>query len=261
MIIIKPLGGLCNRIRAIASAFFLAKDLNKKLIIIWNKDRYLGCKFRDLFEPIDDVKVIETSSLFNLSRLSKINYTYFKYRVKAYKYIDDEIIRKNKYNIEIEKLNNDKVIFIETCYSFYQYTNLNLFKPIQEIKQSVDEITKFFDENIVGVHIRRGDNIKSIEKSKSSEFINAMNFEIEKCKDVKFFLATDSPLEEERLKKKYKNRIITNKKEFKRNSLMGMQDAVVDLLCLSETNKIFASYNSSFSDIAGELKGIEKIII
>lgn len=42
-----------------------------------------------------------------------------------------------------------------------------------------------------------------------------------------------------------------------RNSLEGMKFAVLDLFCLSKTNKIIGSVGSSYSQIAAEIGGIE----
>ena len=47
----------------------------------------------------------------------------------------------------------------------------------------------------------------------------------------------------------------------RRDTLAGMQDAVVDLFCLSRTRKLLGSYWSSFSDMAAELSGIPLQIV
>ena len=61
----------------------------------------------------------------------------------------------------------------------------------------------------------------------------------------------------ESLKSKYPNRIITLMDDTDRNSLEGMKFAVLDLFCLSKTNKIIGSVGSSYSQIAAEIGGIE----
>ena len=49
--------------------------------------------------------------------------------------------------------------------------------------------------------------------------------------------------------------MITTDAELQRNTLTGMQDAVVDLWCLAATSLVVGSYYSSFSDTATELGG------
>ena len=61
----------------------------------------------------------------------------------------------------------------------------------------------------------------------------------------------------ESLESKYPNRIITLMDDTDRNSLEGMKFAVLDLFCLSKTNKIIGSVGSSYSQIAAEIGGIE----
>lgn len=46
------MGGLCNRMRTIASAVKLAKKLNCKMKVLWVKDKALNAPFKSLFEPI-----------------------------------------------------------------------------------------------------------------------------------------------------------------------------------------------------------------
>jgi len=50
-IFLKSIGGLCNRLRAIASAYSLAKVLHKELYVIWVVNNALGCRYDDLFIP------------------------------------------------------------------------------------------------------------------------------------------------------------------------------------------------------------------
>ena len=53
MIIIQPIGGLCNRMRAINSARVLAKKRGETLKVIWNVNPELGCPFEELFQKTD----------------------------------------------------------------------------------------------------------------------------------------------------------------------------------------------------------------
>lgn len=84
-----------------------------------------------------------------------------------------------------------------------------------------------------------------------------MDEEIKKNANTKFYVASDDDEVKESLKTKYPNRIITLKDDTDRNSLEGMKFAVLDLFCLSKTNKIIGSVGSSYSQIAAEIGGIE----
>lgn len=56
-----PMAGLCNRMRAMASGVFVAKQLGRPAVVYWNKT--VGCyaRFDELFEPcsVTNVKVLE----------------------------------------------------------------------------------------------------------------------------------------------------------------------------------------------------------
>ena len=75
-------------------------------------------------------------------------------------------------------------------------------------------IDSYLDQsnNVVGVHIRRTDSKKSIQYSPTSKFIDLMRSEIDENNEVKFFIATDSPEEEQQLKEAFPDRIMTHYK-------------------------------------------------
>ena len=88
-IIVQPMGGLCNRMRTIASAVKLAKKLNCKMKVLWVKDKALNAPFKSLFEPIP-YPVIETSDGSFFHRLFSFVYK----TVLQYKLLDDNWIGK-----------------------------------------------------------------------------------------------------------------------------------------------------------------------
>lgn len=150
-------------------------------------------------------------------------------------------------------------ILLASQHSMCEHYPLNeIFMPIEAIRNKIDNCTsKFEGKNVVGFHIRGTDNEKAKAESTLDKFISRMDKEIAKDKDVKFFLATDEQKAKDLLLKRYGERIIYNKNVLKRDSVKGMQDAAVDLYCLSKTSKIIGSYWSSYSEIAAEIGGIE----
>ena len=88
-----------------------------------------------------------------------------------------------------------------------------------------------------------------------------MNREIDANPNVKFFLATDDKEEEALLRKTFPGKIVSNEnRTLRRDSLEGMYDALLDLYCLASCKKIIGSYFSSFTDIAADIGGIEKLV-
>lgn len=66
MITLVPIGGLGNRMRAIASGIALSEATQQKLCIVWIKDKGLNCRFDELFySPKFNDVCIKEHSLWN----------------------------------------------------------------------------------------------------------------------------------------------------------------------------------------------------
>jgi hypothetical protein len=129
------------------------------------------------------------------------------------------------------------------------------FKPVSELQDKIDTITSMFS-NTVGLHIRRTDHKEAIAHSGIDKFEKLIDNYIHADNSSSFFLATDDASTETYLKNKFGERIITRKKTYSRNNEKGIQDALVDLYCLSRTKKIYGSFRSSFSQVAGDISRI-----
>ena len=62
--------------------------------------------------------------------------------------------------------------------------------PISSIQTLVDS-APIMEEELVGIHIRRGDNVMATSNSPTALFIQAMRSELESRPSCKFYLATD----------------------------------------------------------------------
>ena len=239
-----PTGGLCNRLRAIATGVAVAKSYH--------------C---ELFKPIpqEDVKLVENKQwLYNINGnkdylvrwpLLKTMFEKIVFNFNIYR--DGEIYSKLK-------MSYSRSLLLISCYPMCtKYTIQGMFIPQDDIQRRIDEVVAGFSERTIGVHIRRTDNVVSIQSSPLENFTNMMNAEIKKKANTKFYVASDDDEVKESLKSKYPNRIITLMDDTDRNSLEGMKFAVLDLFCLSKTNKIIGSVGSSYSQIAAEIGGIE----
>ena len=59
-IFLKPVGGLCNRIRVIGSVLQIAADSGKRVVVIWEKNAELNCSYSELFERSELFDLVET---------------------------------------------------------------------------------------------------------------------------------------------------------------------------------------------------------
>mgnify|MGYP004132032483 CR=1 FL=1 len=76
-LIVKPMHGLGNRLRVIASAYNIAKYSGRDLVICWDKDEHFNAEFFDLFEKNDltfNLTFTNSSLLNNLHDLRSYQY-------------------------------------------------------------------------------------------------------------------------------------------------------------------------------------------
>lgn len=275
MISLVPHGGLCNRMRAMDSAIALSKESNNPLTVYWIKDGGCNCGFHDLFEPIPaSIATVKDMSirpvLFYEPQKLKIPPIIFLYRRlqhtkfdKVFFHMEVNTLYNQRYRFE--ELKNYKDILIEAHVRFFSTEEkpwYKLFKPLQHIQAKINDITRHFSKDTIGVHIRRTDNKKSIENSPLELFIYVMKKELEFVPETSFFVASDSESVKSELIKIFGDKIILSGDEGGgRNTQEGMSNAVIDLYTLSATKKVLGSFWSSFSHTASHISDIEEVTV
>jgi hypothetical protein len=257
--------GLCNRMREIDCALALSRATNKRLKVYWLKNKNLNCPYEQLFEPIENVRIvdIEASRKRAFFRPRSI---WYRIRKRArLRPVDlflgnEEIRRYRDAGIDLASVvSKAKRCGIETFMRFYGSVGYDGLKPKKDILQEVERTIGSVDPGkLIGVHIRRGDNDAAIQVSPVEAFIERMQWEVEQDLEASFFLATDDPATEQRVKECFPGRVLTRPKVFARDRAEGVRDALVDLLVLSRCRLILGSYWSSFSDTASELAGARR---
>lgn len=248
-------GGLCNRMRVMASVMELAEELGCRPFFFWVRMPDMNASFHELFKnfPATVVVVKRAGRVFKAIDFIK---RHWKGTIIDDNYVYSNIKRKG--NEWKESLRGQSVL-VHTCENLTYTENYNSFIPVESILSKTD---KRIDIDTVGVHIRRTDNEKSLIYSPTEAFIDAMNKELSSNPNTKFYLATDDDAEENYLKSIYGEKILTYKKRtIDRNDPLGIEDALIDLTNLSNCRKILGSYFSSFSDTAAAWKGINKLVI
>ena len=200
MIYIEPLGGICNRLRAIASAIWLSEKISKPLTVIWNVNKEFNITFESLFQPVKEFKLIGKSGKFqnvkSSNQKSNIKRLLGKGINKFYgiDYCIKEMEIKNYKEDYFESLKRFNTIYIVTCEQFGFPSNyFSIFKPVSSIQNEIDKITRNFNSDTIGIHIRRTDNMMSILNSPIDLFYNKLEEEIKKMmmiiiKFQKYFL-------------------------------------------------------------------------
>lgn len=254
-IMVEPCAGLGNRLLAMTSAYELSRKLGKELIIVWKKE--VGCAIRanDLFEisvPVVDISEMGWKNGIIENMVS--NRTKKKYRGMADRFFEcDEIAdAKNAGGFEKVRLMvaQEPVSYIKSYTNLCEITaeSFSFLKPSKEVLTRGNKVFARISDKTVGVHIRRTDHVDATKNSPLTLFIEKMKAEME-VQDTDFYVTTDDVSAIEELKQHFsaEKLIVYEDKVLDRDSKTGIQDALVDMLCLSKCRKILGSYQSTFS--------------
>jgi hypothetical protein len=267
---IEPIGGLANRMRVIASALEFQKRYGCEVYCIWNENSELNAPFEDLFETVEGLHLIRKKPKFNKLRYSFRSNQFLNQLLKAYNkllgfdyFIKAHQVAKLVKNEELHSIvaNNTGAIYIESWGIDYNWDTKIINDIFQLKKDIIDKVEANLSEfgvftEVVGLHIRRTDNVEAIKNSPIELFINEIENKIKQNNNVGFFLATDDKDIGFLLQKLYPGIILVYDKNLSRDSLEGIQDALVDMYTLSKTTFIYGSHYSSFSTMAGKIGGI-----
>jgi len=270
-IIVRPYGGLGNRLRCIASAHHFAASYNIPIQIIWHRNYELNCKFQDLFEHRTFVVHEKQSFVGRGQYLRLIESVMSKIATK---------VHGKTYLVKANQENHPKQLFINHikrllagefhtlvisgCQDFYsEHSDYGIFRPTAQLRLVIGQIVSDFKKPTYGIHIRRGDHKASIQHSPLYLFEKVIRNMLNKNPNARFYIATDSLEVERHLYDLFGNdTILSRKKSFSRNTPNGVKDALIDMWVLSCTDKIFGSYNSSFSMVSAKIgnKPLEMIV-
>jgi hypothetical protein len=240
-----PTGGLCNRLRAIASARRLCERCQARLTVVWDWG-----KFADYFERIAGVQFLPSRPVTDA------------HLVRHYPTMIDpsptRLVDVGQKTIELHSGyvfsgSDEKTIKTRALIPFTPRPNARLASIIHN----------FADEKLqsaVGFHIRRTDHLKSRRYSPDKLFIERARKIVSQGKSI--FLATDNTATECRMRRLFGPAIIVFPK---RQTLaqrwprpfdsMATEDDIIDLFLLAETEYVLGSYNSTYSYTAMRLNG------
>jgi hypothetical protein len=212
--------GLCNRLRLIAEYKHLSDVKNKKIEMFWVKSMQCRSLFKDLFQPIPN-----------------INFTYLKQGRKS--------VRPPNTAQKLNLFPHDEEI---------KQKNHLIFRPVDDIMDTIESTKSRIGENYIACHIRRSDII-TIQKKYNIEPPSDEYFEdfMESYPDRKIYLATDSKRTQNSFIEKFGDRVHYsnipsgngNTKHPKRTT--SIQEAVADLFLCIDSVDFLGTVCSSFS--------------
>jgi hypothetical protein len=272
--------GIGNRLRALASAYILAKESNRELVVIWLPNNHCDCKFTDLFkinfvlhgikivQNLDDFGVLNININIKNTEIIHIgednNIDVYDYSVKKNMYID---LNTNK-DIFIRSaciLNNEKTNWYKEC------TFLRTLEIHEELaKKLFQHSLDFSIYSLIGVHIRMGQNMSTYDyekidhysetakesitkwrsKSHWKNFAEYMKILIKSTPEQKFFVSCDNKDTYLELLKEFPiGTIYYLNRDVDDRSLEQIKYALLDVYLLSRTKYILGSNWSSFTEL------------
>jgi len=248
-LVLIPQSGLCNRLRAIASARRLCQRFAARCSIVWDWG-----DFWDLFTKVPDVEIIQ-----NLPQPDKVA-RHQPRHVDPTRTVDITVRTLQLHSGQIFWGSHESQIQLHQLVEYVPRLNSRL-------QGIVDDFAKRNLQNTVGFHLRRTDQAQSILHSPDVLFFRKANEIISEGK--KIFLATDNLKTIKKFRRKFGDMIIVYPKRTELEKRwprpqfdqMAVEDDLIDLFLLVKSEYIIGSHFSSFSCMARALNGSPKSAI
>lgn len=270
-----PTGGLGNRIRSLDAALRLVASCDAAIRIFWFRDWQCPCSFQELFSfaPFSedenpfprDFQCIEASGwrYFGYERPRKEN---LYLPVAFQRYLFDHRIYENEVPRLMSAafdfagwLRQGKELYLGSYDAFmgeFPGPMLPWFMPVAEVEAEIAPLAAAFSERMIGLHIRRTDNLRSTDVSPTSLFIRRIAQLLEEEPATHFFLATDSAAERASLLSAFgADRFVVPPYLPARKTVADIRRALAEMYLLSRCDFVIGSFWSSFSKVAASLGG------
>jgi len=217
MIVINPIGGLCNYLRVIFSYYRMAVEKNEKLVVIWRQTDVCTGFFLDYFHPVEGIEFI-SHNINNYKHDYRGCYPHANY---APDYTKLKVLEKIK-----------SIILIKQQELEYNYIAVHIrrtdFIPSaisRNVYVSDEDFCRFIDKNLIKNLYIATDNKETYDtfKSKYNSYI---------------------PFN-------YHNTLIGVRRH------TSLEDSIIDLYMCVYALEFMGSKHSSFSDLINALRELE----
>jgi hypothetical protein len=262
MIAVLPEGGLCNRLRVVASSLMLAQAAGQGLRVHWLQTPDFNARFDALFDTAGlPFELHERRAMQALARLMARSRKPLA-RLRGAVVLGQAQTEPGTFDLQAQAVRiGQRDVFIHTNSRLGRKPGMfDIFKPIGPARDAIERLQPRLADS-VGVHIRRTDNLKAAAESTLDRFESLMCAEQAARPETRFFVATDEPAVLRQLQQGFGERVWEHpKRAYARNDPAAIVDAVVDLYALAATRKLIGSHWSSFTDTAADIRGIECVI-
>jgi hypothetical protein len=231
--------GFANRVRALVSGLCFAEEYGLKLVVHWfPMSPECVCRFQTVLDPESLPKTVKV--------------------VPEDVYMANEVLNPEDMSKAYASWDKTSDLFWKSYGIFYRNasweTQLRNLRPSRLVKEVLDRRCSQVDwTTAIGVHIRRGDNKKSIEGSPLENFLQKMRGNSEAL----YVVATDDQTVREKLLVEFGSRCVFPAATLSRKTEEGMVHGVTDFFALTKSSMIIGSTASSFSEIAARYGNVE----
>lgn len=251
--------GLSNRLLVLAGSLRIAQRTGRKLWLYWPLNNDLGTSFEELFtNKYDRVTDATMSPILDTAATVKV------YNAWKTKELRSTAIRTDgdpDINVVIIK-GWFYPMFDQEPYSAELLaevrSNLLALRPVVDIQARLDSFP--LPPRVIGVHVRRGDNMDEFGQSRDEHFFALMHELLRRDAALHFFLSTDSAECEERFRQEFGDSLLSTPKSWQpRSHSDNAREGLIDLLLLAKTGGILGTHRSSFSQTAAKIG--DKLIV
>lgn len=240
MLTVFPRAGLGNRLLALTSAQVLAEHVGCPLRVIWRSDPLFGrCDYpvSALFEGLDTIPEIPNHSEFGFIHYHREGgpAPELEARLRA----GQDVLLDSYAMIQPAAMNADE--FGEKLHR--QFAAL---KPAPELLAALPAVPA----NAIGIQVRRQDHWRATRYSPTALFFQVMDYYCDRNTETAFYLASDSSVVRRQMNQRYGRRIVSHQLAAASDPWRMAQAALIDILGLARTRRLYISYWSTFGFIA-----------
>lgn len=264
-----PVGGLANRMRAVASAFHLCRCVGSRLSVVWFRDWALNAPFADIFEPVN-------SCLFELREATALDFVVtdrprwrnawlpaaMQWVLYGRRIYEKEVTPLKLRGFDFEAWARGHRCYMSCYQEFGSYPDdvyRAVFHPVRAVTERVNANAARFSDYTIGMHIRRTDHGEATAMSPTRLFVDAGRRELAAHPGMRIYLATDDEGVKRELGGVFGSALITSDGAASRDSVEGIRGGLVDMYTLARTSRIYGSAGSSFSPMAARIGGVELV--
>lgn len=262
-----PFSGIAKRIRTIASFIEVLKNTDKEAEIIWFRTDNFDCSYSRLFtlspKHVPSSITIREATwrdwLFNDTPRKANLFLPAPFILLRYdRFISPKKVRtlltENRREL-IQHLQAPRELsLVATNQPFIKERGMyKTIEPTVEVTNIRNSRMSGWSENVVGVHINRTPSEASQQESPTDLFIKKMQTMLEVDPTTRFFVATASMDERERLQTLFGDNVFAPFSISSQESEEGVIESFGELLALANTRKILTTPGSPFSEVAAEI--------